>query len=319
VGHAMTLDSQQAAVELYQILQELDPSRWRAELEQTIRPRLSALHQRIRDLSAKADSPALISVRERLADLAHLLEQTIPTPDLTHAQRRWDDFRLKVSPAYEQLAASLAHLDIHVPSLRPTNYARNLFHVGNAVFCLVLLQVILNEWTAIVVTISVASAAWTLEISRRFMPGLNSLLMKIFSPIAHPHEAWRINSATWYTTALVFLALIQDLSIASTAIIVLGLADPAAAIIGRRFGTVKLIHGRSLEGTSTFVAVGTIAAFTWLMVAYDFSPSTALTWAIAGTIPGAIAELFSRRIDDNLSIPVSVATGLLLTRAVLGG
>jgi len=318
LAHALTMDSQRAAVELYQILRELDPSRWRADLAQTMRPRIEMLRSHMRELAHRADTPALSSIRERLRELSHVLEHTLPTADRVHVQQRWEDFRLKVSPAYERLAASLNDLDIHIPSLRPTNYARNIFHIGNALLCLCLIHLVLDVRTAIIATICAATLAWTMEISRRFVPRINAMLMWFFSPFAHPHEAWRVNSATWYSTALVILALIQDLTIASTAIIVLGFADPAAAVIGRRFGQVKLIHGRSLEGTGTFVLVGTLVAFLWLHLAHDFAPALAVTWALGGTLPGALAELFSRRIDDNLSIPVSVAVGLLLTQALIG-
>ena len=62
-----------------------------------------------------------------------------------------------------------------------------------------------------------------------------------------------------------------------------------------------------------------IRAFLWLHLAHGFSPALALTWSLGAALPGALAELFSRRIDDNLSIPVSVALGLLLTQAIVGG
>jgi len=310
------MDSKTAAVELYQILRELDPSRWRVELAQTMRPRIEALRARLQDLMVRADNPSLSSMRERMEELCHLLEHAIPTPDRADVQQRWDEFRLKVSPAYARLAASLASLDAHVPSLRPTNYTRNIFHVGNAVMVLALLTWVLDTRTTIIAAVSVASLAWSMEIGRRFSERINSGLMWLFRTVAHPHEAWRVNSATWYSTALVILALMQDLTIATVAVIILGLADPAAAIIGRRFGRVKLIHGRSLEGSSTFVVVGSISAFLWLHFACDFAPTSALIWAIGGAVPGALAELFSRRIDDNLSIPVSVAVGLLAVQSL---
>jgi dolichol kinase len=313
------MDSQQAAHELYQILRELDPSRWSADLAHTMRPRIEELRARLHDLKDRADTPALAGIRERLTELAHLLEHAMPTPDRAHVQQRWEEFRLKVSPAYERLAASMASLDIHIPSLRPTNYARNAFHIANALLCVGLIHWVVDVKSAIILTVSAAVLAWSMEISRRVIPGINRFLMWVFGPFAHPHESWRVNSATWYATALVILALMQDLAIASTAIIVLGFADPAAAVIGRRFGTIKLIHGRSLEGTCTFILVGSLVAFLWLVLAHDFGAHLALVWALSGTLPGAVAELFSRRIDDNLSIPVSVATGLLLTQALIGG
>lgn len=318
MAHALTMDSERAAHELYQILRELDPSRWRADLTQTMAPRIQALRTHLQELTDKADAPALATIRERMAEVSHLLEHAPRSPDLQHAKQRWNDFRLKVSPAYERLAASLSTLDIHVPSLRPTNYARNFFHIGNAVVVGSLVHWMMDTRSALITALIGAGVAWSMEISRRVFPKVNTHLMRLFGPFAHPHEAWRVNSATWYATALCFLALLQDLRIATVAIIVLGFADPAAAVIGRRFGTIKLVHGRSLQGTGTFVVVGTVVAYLWLTLAHSFSPTTALAWALSAAIPGAVAELFSRRIDDNLSIPVSVAVGLLCIQAFVG-
>ena len=87
MAQALTMDSQTAAVELYQILRELDPSRWRIELAQTMRPRIDALRARLQDLMDRADNPSLSSMRERLEELCHLLEHAIPTPERADVQQ----------------------------------------------------------------------------------------------------------------------------------------------------------------------------------------------------------------------------------------
>ena len=89
----------------------------------------------------------------------------------------------------------------------------------------------------------------------------------------------------------------------------------AAAIIGRRYGRIKLVNGRTLEGTLTFVAVGTLVATPWLALVWGMDSGLALKLAFFGALAGGIAELFSRRVDDNLSIPVATAVAAL---ALLG-
>ena len=95
--------------------------------------------------------------------------------------------------------------------------------------------------------------------------------------------------------------------VASLGIAVLGFADPAAAIIGRRYGRIKLVNGRTLEGTATFVAVGTLVAVPWLALVWGMDPGLALKLGFFGALAGGVAELFSRRVDDNLSIPVAAS------------
>ena len=48
--------------------------------------------------------------------------------------------------------------------------------------------------------------AWAMEISRRRSQRINEAILRVLSPIAHPHEVRRVNSATWYTTALAIMA-----------------------------------------------------------------------------------------------------------------
>ena len=100
-------------------------------------------------------------------------------------------------------------------------------------------------------------------------------------------------------------------------VLVLGFADPAAAIIGRRLGRVKLVNGRTLEGTSAFVIGGAVSTFA-ILASLGSSLNPALStgnWAaisFCGALVGGIAELFSRRIDDNMSVPWAGALGAWL-------
>src|SRR5687767_3791976 len=109
-------------LELHQVLSEIDPVRWRDGAAAALRARLVTLQQRLRQ-------------RERLAALAGELKHQLPGPDATaDARSRWLAFKKSVLPAYESIAASLRAEKIHVPSLRPTNWARSVFHVAAAAF-----------------------------------------------------------------------------------------------------------------------------------------------------------------------------------------
>jgi dolichol kinase len=163
-----------------------------------------------------------------------------------------------------------------------------------------------------------AGTFWSLECLRRISPRANDALMAFFAPIARPIERERVNSATWYMTALFLLASTGSTIAAVVGVAVLGFADPTAAIVGRRFGRVKLVHGRTLVGTMTFLVVGAAAAFS--VVAWLPTPpplAIAVGLAAAAGIGGALAELLSHRIDDNFSIPLvaaaAAATVLLAT------
>ena len=83
--------------------------------------------------------------------------------------------------------------------------------------------------------------------------------MRAFRHVSRPHEVEQVNSSTWYATALALLTLTLEPTVMIIGVLVLAFADPAAAIIGRRFGRISLINGRTVEGSLTFALVGAVA------------------------------------------------------------
>lgn len=210
--------------------------------------------------------------------------------------------------------------DVVAPApARPSNPARSLFHMTSAivslVFCLVAFTPQQLPWVAG----SIAGTFWILEALRRPFPRFNVLLMRVFRPIAHASERHRINSATWYMTALTLLALTQNAWLCVVGVAVLGFADPAASFVGRRWGRLELIHGRTLEGGLAFVLAGTLTATIALeLVTPRPALGLAVLVAFVASVAGAIAEMLSRRLDDNLTIPLVSAATVALTLVSLG-
>ena len=143
---------------------------------------------------------------------------------------------------------------------RPTNYARSFFHVMSGVVSLTLIRVLPGRAALAAASGAFVLFAWTCEFARRRSPAVNDRLMRFFGPVAHPQERYRVNSSTWYVTALLLLALLAPTSAAELGVVVLAIADPVAGLIGRRFGRTRLRAGRSLEGTLAFFTAGTLAA-----------------------------------------------------------
>ena len=177
----------------------------------------------------------------------------------------------------------------------------------SAATALVLLRVAPERKWLVMVSLSLALFAWSLETLRRVHPPANAYLMRFFSRIAHAEETHKVNSSTWYLTALVGLALFAPLRAAELGVVVLGLADPAAGFIGRRIGRTKIRKNRSLEGTLGFFAVGMAAAFGLLVVFHALPLPSMLVIAAVASAAGALVELATIRLDDNFTIPVAVA------------
>lgn len=312
MSNAIAADGGELARGLYHLLRNVDRSRFRDELEAGARRQLAELQGRARALlerfEAEREAPHLGSLAARLAKLVVQHQPGAPRPGDPKAE--WLAFRRSVTPAYEALVSGLRAEAIHVPSLRPTNYARMAFHVAAAAFVFLLLEGLLDARECIVGSGAFAAVCWTLEASRRRSKSLNDRLMRFFRRISHPQEVHRVNSATWFATAIFLLALANEPFASAAGVAVLGIGDPAAAWVGRRYGRLGLVHGRTLEGTLTFVAAATpaAAAVLWLWHPEVSWPGG---WAIAlvAAITGALVELFSRRLDDNLTVPLAGAAG----------
>jgi dolichol kinase len=199
--------------------------------------------------------------------------------------------------------------------MRPQNNARSVFHVGSALFALACLHWLPGRPWIIGVSVAAALAGWTMETIRHLSPAANAKLMAFWGPVAHPHEHNGINSATWYCTALVVLSLFAPLRAAEVGVVVLGLADPAAGLIGRRFGRIRLRANRSLEGSLGFLFVGALAAAGWLALVHAAPFSVIVVLASVGGLAGALTELGSTRLDDNFTIPVSVAAAVTVAQS----
>jgi len=197
---------------------------------------------------------------------------------------------------------------------RPANVARTLFHVASGVVALSFLRVMPSRAWLVGAAAAFATFAWTCEVLRRRSAAVNERLMRFFGPVAHAHEWHQVNSATWYATALVLMALFVPLQAAEVGVVVLAVADPMAGFFGRRFGRRRLASGRSFEGAAAFVAAGSLAAFAWMKAAGTYEASRLGLAVLAGVV-GAAVELFVSRVDDNLAIPV--VTSLAVAVAAL--
>jgi len=313
--HAVAVESRQVALDLHDLLKEIAPARWRDENEVGAHDRLDDIRNQLSQLLGMTwPDQTLLPLQSRLSDLAALLQDHAPDDGAEH----WVSLREQAQPAYEALASALRDAEIHVPSLRPTNYTRNILHVCMATAIICLVELLLNPTTMIWVAAGGFAWAWSMEISRRFSTRINDVLMVVFGAFAHPHEAHRVNSATWYTTALLIMALTFTPLQGVVGLAVLGLGDPVAALVGRRFGRIQLINGRTLAGSTAFVVFGAGAAMAALM---NFHPeialSTAMGIALSAACVGALAELVTRRIDDNLAIPLGASLGATLATWVL--
>lgn len=269
----------------------------KAEEKQTAtRESMKALADRLRAYSeALAEHPDLKALKERRDTLA----------------RAYEELLLELKAKRVARASALAQSR----QLKPVNYARNLFHATNGIVAVTLYHFFLTKEQALWVLGTIFAVFGTLEITRRFSDRWNDFLVdKVFGAISRPSERYRVNSATLYLLALIIIAAAFPKPAVEAAILVLGLGDPMASLIGKRFGRRKLFRDKSVAGTAAFFVTSFVAVGVLLGLTAEGLSAARLVLAAGGiAVAGAVTELLSSRIDDNFSIPVvCAAIGALL-------
>lgn len=159
---------------------------------------------------------------------------------------------------------------------------------------------------ALMILVPITLGFLAVDLLRYYHAPTSALFYSIFSFMLRKHEqdpnSKRLNGATNVLIAASICVIIFPKFIVLTAFPILIISDSVAALFGRRFGKRKFMQ-KSLEGSGAFFASA-------LLVIY-FTPKIdhALTeYAIgaAAALVGTVAEAGSWKIDDNLSIPLSV-------------
>lgn len=143
--------------------------------------------------------------------------------------------------------------------------------------------------------------AVTIDLVRLRIPELNKLFFRTLSALASPREASRFASSTWYLVGVIVTYAVFPLW-ALAAVLVLGLADPTASVIGRRWGRVHVGTG-SVEGASAFFLVSAL-----ILAATVGGLMRPVVVALVVTC----VELLPTPLDDNLTIPLAVAGTLTI-------
>ena len=239
---------------------------------------------------------------------ALIAELRARTPSREQVHERWD----RLGQNYEALVDQVKRIRLTLPEdfslqhLKPKNLSRNVFHVSMGLLGIGLYELVLTRFEVLLVGGIILLGFVFLDVLRRVSPVWNERLVKrVFGRISRPSEAHRVPSATWYLTGLLLGVLLLSQHAIELGALVLAFGDPVASLVGKKWGRTRLYRDKSLQGTLAFFTVAALAAvlFTWLVV-----PGVGLVRALwlgpAVAAAGALVELFSVRVDDNLTIPL---------------
>lgn len=179
---------------------------------------------------------------------------------------------------------------------------RRVFHAANGTFLVLVLGVLDLELSiALPILGALLFFLLLLDVLRLLDPKVNILFFRAFSSLASPREATNIASSTWYAASVFLVLLLFPKPYALAGILVLAWGDPAANVVGQRWGKTPFLSGTVL-GSMTFVVAAVLALI--LFVPWWMALATA---AVTALVEAAAVDL-----DDNLIVPLTAAVVLLL-------
>ncbi|HRP68257.1 MAG TPA: hypothetical protein PLY93_01850 [Turneriella sp.] len=146
------------------------------------------------------------------------------------------------------------------------------------------------------------------------------LFLKIAGPMLKGKEADKMHGSVPYMLALCLVVGFFPREVAILSVLFLTFGDPAAALIGGRFGTIRFYNGKSLQGTLGGIAGAFLAGLLFLLLIsiaqiqspyllWDMHGIRLENWVMLfmGAIVALLVEFISHEgfFDDNLTIPVA--------------
>jgi diacylglycerol kinase (CTP) len=174
----------------------------------------------------------------------------------------------------------------------------------------------ITEESMAFILLSVAIVAFTVEFFRLRNDKFNAMAMKLMKPVMRESERNSTSGLPFYALGVSLALFFFPERIAVLASLFLIFADPIASFFGILYGRDKILPNKSLQGTIAAFTVCYILTLAYGLV-YIAPTMDLLVFAIAAGIIGAISEMCSQFVDDNLCIPVVSGLGLFLINLVL--
>lgn len=204
-----------------------------------------------------------------------------------------------------------------IKALADIHLERKLTHIVG-IFIMVLIHHFFSVRVCWMVMLFVGVPLVLVDILRHRIPALQTFSLKMFGGIMRRREVRGITGTTYlFVGASIILAIFPH-NIVALSLLFLALADPIASFVGVKYGSLKIVGKKTLEGTMAAYVVCCVVAFcfySWknLMVEHIYIVSM-----LSGVV-GAVSEVIPLRIDDNFVQPVLNACLLYVLFYVYGG
>ena len=136
----------------------------------------------------------------------------------------------------------------------------------------------------------------TVDLLRHFHSGLASLFRKyFFGRVLREEEKPTLMGSTYFLFSTILTILLFPKSIAIASLLILIVADTAAALVGRGIGRIS-IFGKTLEGSLAFF-------FSSLLIVWIYPNLNRFSGGLAA-LGATVIEILPIKVNDNLTIPL---------------
>lgn len=196
--------------------------------------------------------------------------------------------------------------------------SRRFFHfLGVAAF--VYLYQILDHPAAIKASLAFCVVSIFGEIARFKIPFINRALVTSMGRVMRKQELRNIAGLTYLAFGGFIVIYVFPKPIATLALLMLAVGDPASSIFGILYGKDKIVGNKTLQGAIAGFVACSIVAFIYFAIIHLHSERIILVSLVSGAI-GTIAELIPvGKLDDNFTLPVISASLLWILSTLFGG
>lgn len=184
---------------------------------------------------------------------------------------------------------------------------RKLIHLSS--LWMVFVMYYIPREKAIMIFLYLLIAISMVEYLRKKSQLFKKYFIKFFGSMLRDNELNKnhMMGATSFIIAAFICVLFFSKEIAILAFSTMIISDTAAALIGRKFGSMEIIPGKSYMGAVAFFisALLTMMGLSLFLFNAKFSLMAISLAALVGTFAEIIAK--QSRVDDNILIPLSIA------------
>jgi dolichol kinase len=170
------------------------------------------------------------------------------------------------------------------------------------------------------VLLVVSGLGFSIDFVRLRWGSFNELVLKVMKNFMRESERFGYSGLPFYALGVSLALFFFQEKLAILAVLFLIFSDPISSIVGIVYGQEKVLPNKSLQGS----LAGFLACY-FLSVTYAIhhldSPNlfNVLVFSILAGLIGMTSELASasRRVDDNLSIPLLSALGLSFINSLI--